>query len=44
MPTANYLRFIGCKLDAANRNESDRKDRRNGKMKLMKANLYIVIN
>ena len=40
MPAANYLRFIGCEHDAANRNESYRKDHRNGKTKLMMAYLY----
>ena len=40
MPTANYLRAIGCEHDAANWNESYRKDHRNDNMKLMKVYLY----
>ena len=40
MPTVNYLRAIGCEHDAANRNESYRKDHRNGKIKGMKVYLY----
>ena len=31
MPTVNYLRVIDCEPDAANRNESYRKDHKNGK-------------
>ena len=41
MHTVNYLRVIGCEHDAANWNESYRKDHRNDKMKHMKAYLYI---
>ena len=41
MPTVNYLRVIRGEYehDAANWNESYRKDHRSGKMKLMKAYL-----
>ena len=40
MYTVNYLRIIGCEHDAANWNESYRKDHENGKTKLMKAYQY----
>ena len=40
MPTVNYLRVIGCELDAANLNQSYRKDHRNSKTKLIKAYLF----
>ena len=40
MPSVNYLRVIDCELDAANRNESDKKEQRNGKRKLIQAYLY----
>ena len=40
MLTVNYLWVIGCEHDAANWNESYRKEHRNGKMKLMKAYMY----
>ena len=40
MPTANYLLVIGCKHDAANRNDSYRKDHRSDKQKLMNVYLY----
>ena len=34
MPTVNYLRVIDCEHDAANKNESYRKDHRNSKSNL----------
>ena len=40
MPTVNYLQVIACEHDAANWNESYRKDHQNGKTKLIKAYLY----
>ena len=40
MATVNYLRVIGCEHDVANRNESYKKDHRNGKRKLIKDYLY----
>ena len=44
MPTVNYLRVLSCEHNAANGNESNREDHRNGKTKLMKAYLYINIH
>ena len=39
-PTVNYLQVVDYQHDVTNRNESCRKDNRNVKRKLMKANLY----
>ena len=40
MSKVNYLRIIGCEHDAANWNESYRKDYQYGKRKLKKAYLF----
>ena len=40
MPTVKYLRATDCEHDAAKRQDSYRKDNRNGKRKLMKAYIY----
>ena len=40
MPWVNYLRVIGYEHNAANSNESYRKNHRHGKTEIMKAYLY----